>query len=228
MRRFALIELLVVIAIIAILAALLLPALTQARGKARSTTCIGHQKQVALAFFSYCDENDQFFPVANAVPRWTTHMLDYLGNDPAVLYCPADSHEGIAYKKDVRLVSYAMNWYASGALNWHSPFSGVRKTGSAKLEQVISPESTLASTDAVQLDDAYRYKPDNAGNGYFVVLPWHDPVFTIIPHTRHNTLVNGSHVDGHVATYSWDEITRQDDPAYSAEINKYELWSPIR
>lgn len=60
-RRFTLIELLVVIAIIAVLAAMLLPALASSRERARRVACLTNQKQAALGQTLYSDENDSYF-----------------------------------------------------------------------------------------------------------------------------------------------------------------------
>ena len=76
-RSFTLIELLVVIAIIAILAAMLLPALQQARAKALSSTCQGNCKQIATAFQMYADDHDSKWPYCCAGPtRSASQGLD--------------------------------------------------------------------------------------------------------------------------------------------------------
>ena len=62
-KVFSLIELLIVIAIIAILAAMLLPALNKARESARGTVCIGNLRQIHTAAVSYASDNKDWDPV---------------------------------------------------------------------------------------------------------------------------------------------------------------------
>ena len=150
-RGFSLIELLVVIAIIAILAAILFPVFARAREKARATSCLSNEKQIAVAILMYCADHDGDGPYNACCPSgvkvwWTDMMMSYWPNKTKLatfLNCP-----------DSRV--YNIPWYLGGAYNGASKWNidgGPRALGMP----IKHPESVMIigetpSWSAVRVD----------------------------------------------------------------------------
>ncbi|MGE4565168.1 MAG: type II secretion system protein [Victivallaceae bacterium] len=208
-QQFTLIELLVVVAIIAILAAMLLPALNKARSVARKTQCLNHIRQVNMGLRFYADGNDDWLPQLNSTfgsyvkYYWISRLIhDRHITSGGILACPEQAFKpyGSGAYGDL-FVDYVRKYQGSFGESYTLSFMSYgyntmlsSGSGAVKLNRVKKPSETisLAENARLNLDDVrgyygvyYKY---NSTNSYGHVYP------------RHHQFANIGWLDGHATS----------------------------